>query len=120
MSDAGAARRVRGEIVLPADSPARAARIVVQVEDITRADAPSVVIAEQRLDDVPLGEANELPFAIDLPAQLIDPRAMYSVRAHVDTTGSGTVERGDLITTQTYPVLTRGAADEVRVEVRRV
>jgi hypothetical protein len=44
----------------------------------------------------------------------------YSVHVHVDVSGSGQVEIGDLITTQTYPVLTHGFPDRVEVTLRRV
>jgi len=45
---------------------------------------------------------------------------MYSVSVHIDVSGSGEIERGDLISTQIYPVLTRGHGDEARVQVKRV
>jgi hypothetical protein len=55
-----------------------------------------------------------------VPAGLIDRRGSYSLRVHVDVTGSGEVERGDMITTQSYPVLTGSEPAETRVEVRRI
>ncbi|MBL8145990.1 MAG: hypothetical protein JNL34_06370, partial [Anaerolineae bacterium] len=45
---------------------------------------------------------------------------LYSVRAHIATSGSGEVERGDYITMQSYPVLTRGYGNRVTLAVRRV
>jgi hypothetical protein len=42
------------------------------------------------------------------------------VRVHVDVSGSGEVEKGDLISTQSHPVLTRGHADQAAVPVRKV
>jgi hypothetical protein len=47
-------------------------------------------------------------------------RRSYSVRVHIDVAGSGEVDKGDLITTQSYPVLTSGGGGEIRIEVRRV
>jgi putative lipoprotein len=120
MMNAPHARTVRGEIVLPPGAPPEAARVVVQLEDVSRADAPSVVVGEQRSEQVRLQGRDRLEFAIEVPADAIDPRAMYSVRAHVDTSGSGTVERGDFVSTQSYPVLTGGAPDEVKIAVRPV
>ncbi len=114
------ARLVRGEVVLPEGDPGeRAACVLVQVEDVSRMDAPSIVVAEQRIEDVPL-DGGRLPFEIEVPAGLIDRRASYSLRVHVDVTGTGEVERGDLITTQSYPVLTGAEPAETRVEVRRI
>jgi uncharacterized lipoprotein YbaY len=112
-------RTVRGEIVLPAtDVPAAASTVVVRVEDISRADAPSTIVGEQRIDHADLSRA--IPFTIDVPADLVDERALYSVHAHVDISGSGDVEVGDFVSTQTHPALTRGAEDVVVVPVRKV
>jgi putative lipoprotein len=114
-------RIVHGEIVLPAiDLPDVAAKVLVQVEDVSRADAPSSVVGEQELKGVKLQKGAVLPFTITLPAEAIDERNSYSVRAHVDLTGSGKVEVGDLVSTQSHPVLTRGSGNEAVVPVKRV
>jgi len=113
-------RTVRGEIALPEGEPGeRAACVLIQVEDVSRLDAPSVVVGEQRIDDVALDGGN-VPFEVEVPAGLIDDRAMYSLRVHVDVSGSGEVEHGDLITTQSYPVLTRDNPDAATVKVQRI
>ncbi len=114
-------RVVRGSIRLPAAGvPDRAAAVVTVVEDVSRADAPSLIVGRQRQLDVALGPAATLEFAVEVPAGEIDERSLYSVRVHVDVSGSGSVELGDLVTTRSYPVLTRGYGDEAAVEVRRV
>lgn len=117
----GGKRVVHGEILLPAEGvPDRAASVVVQVEDVSRADAPSQVIAERRLDGVLLRAGEVLPFEIEVPASLIDERRSYSVAAHLGVSLSDHVEVGDLITTQSHPVLTQGHSDQARIAVRRV
>lgn len=114
-------RTVTGEVVLPADDyPAQPAELVVQVEDISRADAPSVVVGEFRRRVAGLRGGAALPFTITIPGDVIDERHLYSVRAHIDVSGSGTVKRGDFVSTRTYPVLTRGYGENVQVSVRRV
>lgn len=114
-------RTVEGTISLPAsDVPGRAVEVVVQVEDVSRADAPSVVVGEQRLRDVSLVPGGTLTFAIPVSEQRIDPRGSYSVRAHVDVDGTGRVAVGDLLTVQSFPVLTRGHPDRVAVTVRKI
>jgi putative lipoprotein len=114
-------RTVRGEVVIPADVPTSGtADLVVQVEDVSRADAPSIVIAEERRPGVPLQAGATVPFEIEVPAGSIDDKGMYSVRAHLDVSGSGTVEVGDLVSTQSHPVLTHGYGDEAKVGVKRV
>lgn len=42
------------------------------------------------------------------------------MRVHVDVSGSGEIEQGDLVSTQSHPVLTRGHADRAAVPVRTV
>lgn len=114
-------RIVRGEVVVPpVVMPAEAAELVVQVEDVSRADAPSIVVGEQRLHAVRLEGGAVLPFAVEVPAGLVDVRHSYSVRAHIDISGSGEVEIGDLVSTQSYPVLTRGYGDTAVVAVQVV
>jgi putative lipoprotein len=121
MSAPAETQTVRGELVLPAgDVPDAASRVVVRVEDVSRADAPSVVVGEQQLQDVPLEPEGRIPFAVEVPHSRIDPRAQYSVAAHVDVVGTGTIKPGDFISMASYPVLTRGHGDSATVEVRRV
>jgi putative lipoprotein len=121
MSDVEETNTVRGQIVLPnVEFQAGTADLIVQVEDVSRADAPSVVVGEQRISRVPLRAGAVLPFAVAIPAGLVDPNRSYSVRAHLDVSGSGKVDVGDLITTQSYPVLTKGYGNETKVTVKRV
>jgi putative lipoprotein len=114
-------RVVHGEILLPPEGvPDGAATVVVQVEDVSRADAPSQVIAERRLEGVLLRAGEALPFEVEVPAEAIDERRSYSLSAHLGVSLSDHVQSGDLITTQSHPVLTRGYADHARIAVRRV
>jgi putative lipoprotein len=121
MDDTEKTRTVQGEIIVPsADLPAETADLIVQVEDVSRADAPSVVIAEQRQSGVSLRGSAVLPFVVEVPAELVDEHHNYSVRVHVDVSSSGEVNVGDLVSTQSYPVLTRGRGNEARINVKRV
>jgi len=113
-------RRVQGEIVLPPGVvPSEPASVLVQVEDVSRADAPSQVVGEQR-QRVPLSVGRTIHFTVEVPAEAVDDRHLYSVRVHVQVGGSEGVQKGDLISTQSYPVLTRGHGNQARVEVKRV
>lgn len=111
---------VRGEVVVPPDAPVVAADLVVDLEDVSRADAPSEVIGAHRVEGVEVAPGAVLPFAIEVPADAIDERNSYSLRAHVDISRTGTVERGDLLSMQSYPVLTRGYGREATIAVRTV
>lgn len=114
-------RKVQGEIILAdVELPATPADVNVYVEDVSRADAPSVVVGHQRQTGVSLRPGSRLPFAVDIPAELIHERNLYSIRVHIDTSRSGEIKKGDLISMQTYPVLTRGYGDSATVNVKRV
>ena len=122
VTDEETTRPVRGRIALPPDIPRQRARaVVVQVEDVSRMDAPSTVVAEQRLEDVDLEASVELPFEVEVPAGLVDRHHRYAMRVHVDVTGSGDVTKGDYVSTASYEVLRESDVDDdVCITVRRV
>jgi uncharacterized lipoprotein YbaY len=112
---------LQGQIMFPSgDRPNEAARVVARVEDVSRADAPAITVAEQVQERValPQREDESLSFAIRIPTSSIDPRRRYTVRVHVDVTGTGSTTRGDFVSTRSYPVLPEQG--ETAVEVRRV
>lgn len=116
-----ATHTVRGEIELPEGVPAdQPAHITVQVEDVSRADAPSEVIGEWLLDVERLGTLRSVPFEVNVPKERIDERRLYSVRVHVAFRATGEIAKGDFLSMQSYPVLTRGYGHDARVQVRRV
>ncbi|MEW2138176.1 YbaY family lipoprotein [Streptomyces sp. NPDC005409] len=109
---------VWGFVAMPPDAPlAVAARLLVEVRDVSRADAPSTVVGAQVQTDVPLAPDGRVPFRVQVPD--LDPTASYGLRIHVDFSGTGTVEPGDLINTQSVPVVP-GAAQELLAPVARV
>ncbi|MGW1763318.1 hypothetical protein ACWCQL_04370 [Streptomyces sp. NPDC002073] len=95
---------VTGAVALPAGTPAgTAALVLVEVRDVSRADGGSTVVGAQVQTDVPIGPGGRIPFRVEVtvgPA----PGALYSLRVHVDRTGSGVLEPGDLVTTESQPV----------------
>jgi uncharacterized lipoprotein YbaY len=115
-------RIVRGNILLPPHYESRDSPfvVVVRVEDVSRADAPSAIVAEHRREWVPVEGVRELPFAVEIPESAIDPRHTYSVFVHFSSRASPEIERGDLISTQSHPVLTRGAGTTAQVPVKVV
>ena len=111
-------RTVSGTLRL-ADAVAPGAIVRVKLEDVSRLDAAAVVVAEAVLPLASGAAAGaDIPFSITVPAA--DEAASYGVRAHVDTTGSGDISPGDLVSTQAYPVLTQGNPDRVLVEARKI
>lgn len=99
----------RERIALPPD-----AEITVRLQDVSRMDAPAVVLAEQRFT----AGARQPPYPFDLivEAARIDPRMRYTVSARVEHQG-----RLLFINDTSYPVLTQGAgytAQLMLVQVR--
>ncbi|MFE0754106.1 YbaY family lipoprotein [Inquilinus sp. NPDC058860] len=96
----------RERIALPAD-----AELIVQLLDVSLADAPSTVIAEQRIAPVRVPAAFTLSYD---PAQ-IDQRHSYAVSARVERGGK------QLFVTDTrHPVLTQGGGSAVDIVMTRV
>ncbi len=111
--------RVKVQLEWPDDLGAlpEGARARVTVEDTSQSDAASVVLAETELD---LGAGTVPATELDVPE--VDPSSDVIVRVHVSPAGrrAAGVEVGDLISTQSHPVLTRGFGDSVVVPLRRV
>lgn len=87
--------------------------VEVKLVDVSRADAPSVTIAEQEIK--PAGR--QVPIAFELPydTRRIEDRHQYAVQVRI-------LEGGILrfISTQTYHVLTGGHGNTVKVIVQAV
>lgn len=94
------------------------ATVSVTLEDVSLLDSAAVVVAKAVMPLAGAAAGANIPFSITVPGA--DETASYGVRAHVDTTGSGNVSPGDLVSMQAYPVLTQGHPDRVVVEVRRI
>jgi putative lipoprotein len=111
-------RTVSVVVRLAAEAPP-GATLRVRLEDVSRLDAPSTTAAEEELG-LPAGAPAGSEFPLLLALAEPDETARYSVRAHVDVTGSGTIEPGDLLSTAAHPVLTHGHPDHVKVDAVRV
>ena len=83
-----------------------------RIEDVSRADAPSVTIGSVRVED-----AGNPPYRVEIPFNpaVIDDRFTYAVRASL------TLDGRLLFTTDTHvPVLTRGGTNTAEVVMVRV
>lgn len=96
----------RERIALPAD-----AELIVQLVDVSLADAPSTVIAEQRI--APVRVPADFTLTYD-PAQ-IDQRHSYAVSAKVERAGTLL-----FVTDTRHPVLTQGGGRAVDIVMTRV
>lgn len=95
----------RQRIALP-----QTAVLTVRLVDVSRADAASVTIAEQRIETA----GNQVPFSFDMSydRSRIDERFTYAVQAEIRDGG-----RLLYITDTSYPVITKGAPKVVDVVV---
>jgi uncharacterized lipoprotein YbaY len=94
---------------LPDDAVVR-----VQLVDVSRADAPATVLAEQEI--VTGGQQVPIPFELQYDPAAIDPRFTYAVQARIEIGGQLA-----FINTTAHQVLTRGnPATDVEVLVEPV
>ena len=97
----------RERIVLPAN-----AVFEVSLEDLSRAGAPSALIARVRNEQP---GNSPIPFVISYDAGRINQRRSYAVRARILVD-----DRLWFTTDQNYPVLTAGYGSDVQLVLRRV
>jgi uncharacterized lipoprotein YbaY len=109
-------RKIYGSVRLPQNiSRDKSRQVLIEVRDTSFADAPSEVVAQQRLQNVPLAPGTEIPFELEVP-DVEKPRQL-GLRVHVDLDGTGIVSPGDLLNVQAYPVAQSGDAGPVSVKV---
>lgn len=86
--------------------------VIVRLVDVSRADAPAVILVEQQIAT----NGKQVPFAFTLtydPAR-IDPRSTYAVQARIEVDGQLW-----FVTTERYAVITQGNPTQIEVIVRR-
>jgi uncharacterized lipoprotein YbaY len=92
----------------------------VRLEEVTYADAPAHLIAEDVINNVSYtGSSNTIATSV-LHGQIADSQAHYSIRVHLDLDGDRQISRGDYISTESYPVLTHGHPNHVSVRVQAI
>lgn len=88
--------------------------ITIRLQDVSRADAPAIVLDEQVITTA--GEQMPIPFALSYDPAAIDERFTYQVHVRVELGGQLMY-----ITKTSHNVITRGAPTEgVEVLVERV
>lgn len=71
----------------------------VRLIDVSRADAPAVVISEQTIPDIRVERDGEhIGFELDIPD--LQPGSTYALEAHLDASGTGETSVGDYRTTE--------------------
>lgn len=88
--------------------------IYLQLQDISRLDAPSQVLSETIVHGVTADPNTPIRLTIDY-AKTADSRIRPNLRVHVSQQGGRGLRSGDLLTTETYPVDADQAAIVVNV-----
>lgn len=90
-----------------------AAVVTIQLEDVTVAEAPSTIVAEQRIN----AEGRQVPIPFDMPYDpaTVDPNRLYSLSARIEDGGGKLL----FISDTRVPVLTGGSPTQA-IEVRVV
>jgi putative lipoprotein len=87
--------------------------ILVQLQDVSLADAPAKLIAEQTYN---LGQRQvPVPFALNFDPAKIDPKHTYSVSAKITVDG-----KLYFISEKPHPVLTDGKPSQVEIVLKQV
>lgn len=89
------------------------AEIKVRLVDVSRADAPAVLLAEQSI--VAAGRQVPFAFALDYDAAAINPAHSYAVQVRIEDAG-----RLLFISDTHHPVITRDQPHHADIVVRRV
>ena len=109
-------RTVAGEVVVPRGVTAHVVPlVVVEVSDVSLADASAVTLARLELADVLVEPGGRIPFRLDVPEAARNAR--LAVHAHVDANGTRAFSEGDLLTTQHVSVPSLGDVERVEVPV---
>lgn len=105
------------EVVLDGlDRPPVGSPTHIQVRDTSLADVEAPLVAETSAKVAGRHSSWLATAEIEIPGQSLEPRAHYTVFAHVDVDKDGAMSSGDFITTQSYPIKLTGS-DEVRQQV---
>ena len=109
-------RTITGKIILPPNVPVVCVeQILIEVRDVSFADAPSITLAQQQLRQVTLQTNGHIPFEITVPD--VEPNRVLSLYVHVSLDGSGSVRSGDLLTTRHYEVPNSGPVLPLEIAV---
>ena len=112
---------VTGEVVLPeANESFSNATVYIRLEDVSRIDAKSVIVAEEVLKSVSVNASEKTSIAFSIQGELPTQTADYIVTVHVDSNNDGKRNRGDFITTESIPVLTHGYPNDVVIHVVQI
>ncbi|MDZ7693792.1 MAG: YbaY family lipoprotein [Balneolaceae bacterium] len=98
---------IQGQVIIEADIESfSGATLNIYLQDVSRMDAPARIVHEQILPNIShnKGQPTHLGFSMDVDDTDDARHPRYNLRAHLDKSGSGEVDKDDLVTTRSYPV----------------
>ncbi|MDX1638077.1 MAG: YbaY family lipoprotein [Balneolaceae bacterium] len=115
---------IKGNVTISEQIPSFSnAELHVFLQDIGRMDAPATVLRKITVPDISHqhGERDRVAFTMTFDERnSTNPHPRYNLRAHVDKAGNAEVDKGDLVTTQSYPVDLDAPEAEYEIEVKEV
>lgn len=101
--------------MLPPDAPSTVTDVVVELRDVTYADARAPILATVTLPEVAVHASARIPFELIAPEGSASQQ--LSVECRIAVTGGPTVAAGDLLTTQSVAVPPEGDVTALEVPV---
>lgn len=112
-------RRIQGEIAFPEHAlQGIAAKITIELRDVSLQDQASTIIAATTLDKVPIGPNYRVPF--DLEAPVVAENRSLTLRVQVDRHPDQRHANGDFLTTVAQPVPAGNDASGLIVQVTQL
>lgn len=109
-------RTISGDIVIPANCPLMTgASVLIEVRDVSRADALSTVVAHMQLTGVNLQPNESIPFSLSVPE--VENTRSLDLRIHISLSGIGLIRPGDLLTTASHPLPNQGTPEHMLITV---
>jgi uncharacterized lipoprotein YbaY len=112
---------LRGKVLINEEPEAdQEVCVFIRLLDTSRADLSSIKVGEVVYEQIRLTDL----FSTGLPFQMkidkVDPHLRYTLSVLVDLDKDGKKGKGDYISKQSYPVLTKGHSDYVEVVVLKI
>ena len=92
---------IKGEVTVENGKSFQNATIYVRLEDVSKADAPSKVLAETILKNVNF-DSSTVVIPFDLTVESIDDNSDYNVSVLIDLNNNGKLDKGDFINMSTF------------------
>ena len=107
---------IRGRVIIEAPVTGNAFAVITLL-DVSLADASSKQIAQTKVTNI---SGSQFTFTLPFDAATIEKRNSYIVSAEIHEQSPDGIYRRTFLTTQSYPVLTRGAPRNLTVRVQRI